>query len=260
MSVSVLGRAALGGLSALVLTVGSLAAATPAMAVDTASSVVISEVYGGGGNSGAPFNKDFVELFNRSAADVDLTGWSVQSGSAAGTAYQSTALAGIIPAGGFFLIAESGGATGAALPTADATGTLALSAASGKVALVSGSATPLSCGTTCSSAAGVVDFVGYGSANDAAGTATPALSNSTSAQRTTSPLADTGNNAADFVVGAPTPKAATTATGGGTDCAASPTPPACVPGTTTIQDVQGDGFVSTMTGQTVTKVPGVVTA
>jgi len=230
------------------------------MAVDTASSVVISEVYGGGGNSGAPFNKDFVELFNRSAADVDLTGWSVQYGSATGTTYQPTALTGTIPAGGFFLIAESGGATGAALPSPDVTGTLALSAASGKVALVSGSSTALGCGTSCSSAPGVVDFVGYGSANEAAGTATPALSNATSAQRTTSPLADTGNNAADFVVAAPTPKTQTTATGGGTDCGTTPPSPACVPGTTTIQDVQGDGFVSTLVGQTVTKVPGVVTA
>src|SRR3954471_13592362 len=143
MSVSVLGRAALGGLSALVLTVGGLAAAAPAMAVDTASTVVITEVYGGGGNSGAPYNKDFIELLNRSTADVDLSGWSVQYASATGTAYQATALTGTIPAGGFYLIAEAGGATGAALPTADATGTLALSAASGKVALVSGSATPL---------------------------------------------------------------------------------------------------------------------
>src|SRR4051794_25094185 len=157
MSVSVMGRAALGGLSALVLTVGGLAAAAPAMAVDTASSVVISEVYGGGGNSGAAVNKDFIELFNRGAADVDLTGWSVQYASATGTAYQSTALTGSIAAGGFYLVAESGGATGAALPTPDVTGTLALSAASGKVALVSGSVTALSCGTSCSSAAGVVD-------------------------------------------------------------------------------------------------------
>jgi len=260
MSVSVWGRTALGGVSALVLALGGLAAAEPAMAVDTGSAVVISEVYGGGGNSGAPYNKDFIELINRGTTDADVTGWSVQYASASGTTYQSTTLAGTIPAGGFYLIAESGGATGAALPTPDATGTLALSAASGKVALVSGSTVPLACATACSSAAGVVDFVGYGSANDAAGTATPALSNATSAQRITSPLTDTGNNAADFVVAAPTPKAPTTATGGGTDCGTTPPPEACVPGTTTIQDVQGDGFVSTLTGQTVTKVPGVVTA
>ena len=260
MSFSMMSRVALGGLSALALTVGGLAAAAPAQAVDAASSVVITEVYGGGGNSGAPVNKDFIELFNRSAAAVDLSTWSVQYGSAAGTTYQPTALTGSIAAGGFYLIAESGGATGADLPTPDATGTLALSAASGKVALVAGSATALTCGATCSSAAGVVDFVGYGAANDSAGTPTPGLSNTTSAQRTTSPLTDTGNNAADFVIAAPTPKAPTAAASGGTDCSATPTPPACVPGTTTIQDVQGTGFVSPLNGQTVTKVAGVVTA
>ncbi|MES1169197.1 MAG: lamin tail domain-containing protein, partial [Leifsonia sp.] len=156
---------ALGGLSALVLTVGGLAAASPAMAVDPASSVIITEVYGGGGNSGAPYNKDFIELVNRSAADVDLSGWSVQYASASGTSYQATALSGTIAAGSYYLIAESGGATGAALPAPDVTGTLALSASSGKVALVSGSTTALTCGTTCSGAAGVVDFVGYGAAN-----------------------------------------------------------------------------------------------
>ena len=70
MAVSVLGRIALGGLAALALATGGLAAAEPALAVDTASGVVISEVYGGGGNSGAPYNKDFIELTNRGSADV----------------------------------------------------------------------------------------------------------------------------------------------------------------------------------------------
>ncbi len=252
--------AALAAIPALALIASGLAVAAPAAAVDTASSVVITEVYGGGGNSGAPFNKDFVELFNRASSPVDVTGWSVQYSSATGTTWQSTALTGSVPAGGFYEISESGGATGVDLPTPDVAGTLALSATSGKVALVSGSATALTCGATCSSAAGVVDFVGYGTANDSAGAPTPALSNTTSAQRITSPLTDTGNNHADFVGAAPTPKAATATATGGTDCTATPIPDACVPGTTTIQDVQGDGFRSTLVGQTVTKVPGVVTA
>jgi predicted extracellular nuclease len=248
------------GLPALALAVSGLAIAAPAQAVDTASSVVISEVYGGGGNSGAPYNKDFVELFNGGASPIDVTGWSVQYSSATGTAWQPTALSGAIAAGGYYLIAESGGATGADLPTPDASGALALSAASGKVALVSGSASALSCGASCSSATGVVDFVGYGTANDAAGTATPALSNATSAQRKENPLVNTGNNATDFVIAAPTPKAPTAPSSGGTNCDATPTPVECIPGTTTIQDVQGNGFISPLVGQMVTKVPGIVTA
>ncbi len=42
------------------------------------SNVVISQVYGGGGNSGATYTHDFIELFNRGASSVSLTGWSVQ--------------------------------------------------------------------------------------------------------------------------------------------------------------------------------------
>ena len=38
--------------------------------------IVISQVYGGGGNSGASFTNDFIELFNRGAAAVNITGWS----------------------------------------------------------------------------------------------------------------------------------------------------------------------------------------
>src|SRR5262245_5403563 len=49
--------------------------------------VVISEVYGGGGNSGATLRNDFIELRNLGSAAVDLTGWSVQYASAAGTTY-----------------------------------------------------------------------------------------------------------------------------------------------------------------------------
>jgi hypothetical protein len=37
--------------------------------------VVISQVYGGGGNSGATYNADYVELFNRGGATVAIGGW-----------------------------------------------------------------------------------------------------------------------------------------------------------------------------------------
>ena len=40
--------------------------------------IVISQVYGGGGNSGATYTHDFIELFNRGTAPVSLSGWSVQ--------------------------------------------------------------------------------------------------------------------------------------------------------------------------------------
>ncbi|HEY4269693.1 MAG TPA: lamin tail domain-containing protein [Galbitalea sp.] len=258
LSAKRLTRAAIVGIPVVALIGAGLGFAAPAAAIDTSSHVIISEVYGGGGNSGAPYNKDFIEIVNNGTTTADLTGWSVQYSSAAGTTWQATPLTGSVAAGGFYLVSESGGATGADLPTPNASGTLALSAASGKVALVSSASALSGCAATCDSAPGVVDFVGYGAANDAAGSPAPGLSNTTSDQRT-SATANTGNNSVDFALGAPTP-AASTAPPAGSDCSATPTPVECVPGTTTIQDVQGDGFKSPLVGDTVTKVPGVVTA
>ena len=61
--------------------------------------VVISQVYGGGGNTGATFTNDFIELYNRGSAPVDVTGWTVQYTSASGTSWQATALSGMVQPG-----------------------------------------------------------------------------------------------------------------------------------------------------------------
>jgi predicted extracellular nuclease len=46
--------------------------------------LVVSQVYGGGGNSGATLTNDFIEIYNRGAATVSVDGWSVQYASSAG--------------------------------------------------------------------------------------------------------------------------------------------------------------------------------
>ena len=51
---------------------------------DHTGEIVISQIYGGGGNAGSTFKNDFVELFNRSTHAVDVTGWSVQYASRPG--------------------------------------------------------------------------------------------------------------------------------------------------------------------------------
>ena len=58
----------------------------PALA---ASDIVISQVYGGGGNSGALYRNDFIEVFNRGVSPVNLGNWSVQYASAAGTSWSA---------------------------------------------------------------------------------------------------------------------------------------------------------------------------
>ncbi|MGE0452649.1 MAG: lamin tail domain-containing protein [Vicinamibacteria bacterium] len=198
LSLSVIGRAA--------LALGVAASLTAPAAAS--SDVVISQVYGGGGNSGATLTNDFVELFNRGAAPVDVTGWSVQYASSAGTSWQLTTLSGSIAPGQYYLVQEAAGAGGSvSLPTPDATGGIAMAASSGKVALVSASAAlsgacPVTAGTP-----GLVDFVGFGAANCfEGGGATPTLTNPTAALRASNGCADTDSNAADFATGAPNPR------------------------------------------------------
>ena len=95
-----------------------------AAAQGASSDVVISQLYAGGGNSGATYTNDFVELLNRGSSSVDLSGWTVQYATAAGTTWQVTPLSGTVQPGRYFLVQlASAAAVGAALPTPDATGT-----------------------------------------------------------------------------------------------------------------------------------------
>ena len=83
-----------------------------------ATHVVISEVYGGGGNTGAIFINDFIELYNPTSSSVSLSGWSVQYASATGNFTQVTNLSGSIPAKSFYLVQEAAGTGGTtSLPT-----------------------------------------------------------------------------------------------------------------------------------------------
>ncbi|HOQ22746.1 MAG TPA: lamin tail domain-containing protein, partial [Microbacterium sp.] len=161
--------------------------------------VVISEVYGGGGNNGGAFNRDFIELANVSGAPVDLSAFSVQYASATGASWQVTPLSGItVPAGGQVLIGEAAG-TDATQPgfTADVEGSIALAGTQGKVALVSNQ-TALSGATGIATRADVVDLVGWGGATHFAGSAAaPATTNGTSVARAAD-FANSGDNKADF--------------------------------------------------------------
>ena len=83
--------------------------------------VVISQVYGGGGNAGATLKNDFIELFNRGASPVSLNGWSVQYASAAGTGWTPTNLTDVtLQPGHYYLVQEAPGAGGSVdLPAPD---------------------------------------------------------------------------------------------------------------------------------------------
>ncbi|NRR31591.1 ExeM/NucH family extracellular endonuclease [Oxalobacteraceae bacterium] len=177
----------------------------PAVAAD----VVISQVYGGGGNSGATWKNDFIELFNRGASPVSLNGWSVQynsAASAAGAKWQVTPLPNLtLEPGQYLLVKESKGAGGTVdLPAAQAEGTILMSGTSGKVAL---SSSTVALAASNPAGAEVLDLVGYGSSvNGFEGAPGPGLSNTLAAQRGDYGCTDTNNNASDFSTAAPEPR------------------------------------------------------
>lgn len=223
----------------------ALALAPTAQAAST--SVVISEVYGGGGNSGATYTSDFVELYNLGKTPVDLTGWKVQYWSSTGTTSQSTPLSGTVAPGANFLVKEADGAGGTVpLPTPDVVGTIPMSGSGARVAIVN-------------PAGQVIDLVGWGStAATFEGSPAAGTTNTTSMARV-SMCTDTDNNAKDFAAGAPTPRGSAA---GPVSC--TPTDPGD-PGEpagqdATIAQIQGASHTSPLVGKAVKNVEGVVTA
>jgi uncharacterized protein (TIGR03437 family) len=177
---------------------------------DSSQRVVISQVFGGGGNSGAPFRNDFIEIFNNGGAAVNLAGWSVQYASATASNWSVTSLTSIVLLPGqYYLVQESsGGSNGVGLPPPDVTGTIAMAAGSGKVALVRNS-TALS--GACPNDPNIVDLVGYGSTANCFRGSAPAVaaSNTNGLLRAANGCIDTRNNVADFSLGLPIPKNST---------------------------------------------------
>jgi predicted extracellular nuclease len=232
------------------LTLAAVAVVAAPGSAAPSSGLVINEVYGGGGNSGATLTNDFIEITNRSSAPVSVDGWSVQyHSSGTSGAWQVTQLSGTIAPGAFYLVAEAQGSGGTQpLPPAQATGTIAMSATAGTVALVNGTSA-LTCADSAACQAASVDLVGYGTAAINEGSPAAGASNSDSVQRKAA--ADSDNNASDFAAAAPTPAAANAGSSGGGGGE---------PGPLRIHDLQGGGWKTSHDGDQVTNVPGIVTA
>lgn len=176
------------------------------------STIVISEVYGGGGNNGSVYQHDFIELYNNTDLDINLSGYAVFYTSATGNfstnnnAY--TYLSGTILAKSYFLIKEAAGAnTTGLIPEQDigliTNQTIPMGASNFKLALTNTTDVP-----TNQNSANVVDFVGAGTANAYEGSGiAPAPANPTSISRAISDgvMVDTDDNSNDFTVGTPTP-------------------------------------------------------
>jgi Peptidase family C25/Lamin Tail Domain len=205
---------------------------SPAPTVQAVSpNIVISQIYGAGGNTGATYNQDFIELYNRSSVSVNITGWTLQYASATGNfstaANNFLTLSGTIGPGQYFLVAASTvGANGVALPTPDQSVNFNMAAGAGKVSLrnTSPGFNGVSCpgGSPNPNDASIVDFVGYGATANcyegAGPTPVPNATTSVIRKSNTAGVAgttgcqDTDNNSADFQLQSPpTPRNSATA-------------------------------------------------
>lgn len=172
--------------------------------------LVISQLYGGGGNSGATFTNDYVEIFNPTGISFNLAGWSLQYASATGTSWTNKQpLGGTLAPGEYFLVAlASGGANGAPLPVLpNISGDINMSATTGKIALVNNS---ISLSGSCPNGSDpdIVDFVGYGTSASCfeGGARAPAPSNTSALFRKLNGAQDTNQNGNDFQTTTPNPR------------------------------------------------------
>lgn len=194
------------------------------MAFTQSTTVVISQVYGGGGAStGATpaYLYDYVELHNISSVSQDISSWAVQYGSSTGnfTGICYFPDNTIVGAGRYILVQIGNtGKIGAALPVAPdfTTTSFSLALGSGKVALTNEHQTSrLSCGSTTSPCSfpieNVIDLVAYGASNNAEGGVAVnkgiLLTNTQGIVRKSNGCQDTDNNNDDFdVVEKPIPR------------------------------------------------------
>ena len=161
--------AAFTGLGLLASALATVAIAGPAQGIST--TLVINEVYAGGGSPGAVRQRDFVELLNVSGGTLDLQGMSLQT-RAAGATGAATWVYALPPTqlanNETFLVAGAGGTAGSALPTPDASTGLAFLVNTGQVWLadttepIDPNARPGFAGTLAGAGGGVVDFFGWG--------------------------------------------------------------------------------------------------
>ena len=147
----------------------------------TPAGIKISQVYGGGGNAGRDPEQRLHRALQPDGADVSRRRLVGPVRSAGGTTWRPQPLSGTIAAGGYYLVQEAAGAGGTLpLPDPGRDRHIAMSATSGKVALLS--TTTLLSGA-CPTNPLIDDFVGYGSANCSETAPTGQLSNTTAALR-----------------------------------------------------------------------------
>jgi len=184
---------------------------TPTPSPSPSPLVVISQVYGGGGSSGATYQASYVEIFNRGIVTVDLNQWGFRFTNDTGSFNSAIILVSsrsipLLPGQYMLFQVGSPGANGLPVPADMILGSGTMST-SGKIMLTKPHPTiPFDVCPLPNS--DIADFVGYGNAANCSEGSAPiqTLNNTTAAFRKASGCSDTDNNANDFSTAAPGPR------------------------------------------------------
>jgi hypothetical protein len=242
---------------------------TPTQTPPPAHTLVISQVYGGGGGSTGTYLNDYVEIKNISNSAQSLNLLKLYYGSALGNFASSGGNEYFFPDGitlnpgqHYLIQTGSAGTGGAPLPVTpdQITTNLNLSASDGKVALVNGLLAENICGSTATPCdttqlSYIYDWVAYGMAGNGVagmgegGTSVNndvSMTNTQGGVRKVNGCQDTNDNNADFdVVTAPVPRNSTTTIScGGATATNTPTATATATNTPTATGTPGGASIS----------------
>ena len=183
------------------------------------SNIRISQIYTRGGEPGAIYQNDFIELFNRGNSFVDINGWTLNimsiegsSASVVGVRFVSSSSIPIAP-GAHVLFQFTGSGTNGQPVNGDfPIPFVNLGSTGGQITLLGKDQTlPAGCPASPDLTGAVVDLVGYGTAACSEGTPTLAPSAAKSLLRIGGGCTDTNNNLADFSFTDPNPRGLTSA-------------------------------------------------
>ncbi|WP_300681170.1 putative Ig domain-containing protein [Nocardioides sp.] len=202
-------RTAATSLTAMALVGAGLALAPVAHANPTGTGLVINEVYGAGGNTGALYNADYVEIYNPTSAAIDLTGVYLHYRSAtySGAAYSNIApLSGAVQPHDYYLVQASAAGTVGSAFSSDLVSNpaLNLAAAGGQVFLSTSSSAVTTTGNLAGTS-GIIDLVSSSAATAYEGTVGTATGTAALSLNRTNHV-DTDVTSADITTAAPTPQ------------------------------------------------------
>jgi Calx-beta domain len=178
------------------------------------SNIVISQIYTRGGEPGAIYQNDFIELYNRGNSIVDINGWTLHiatvEGSFAsdfGVHFTSSSSIPIFPGMHMLFTFTTGGANGQPLNGDFPLPFVSLGSTSGRIILLGKDKTlPAGCPASPDPTGAVVDYVGYGTATCFEGAVAPVPAATKSLTRINGGCTDTNNNLADFSFADPNPR------------------------------------------------------